>query len=440
MTVQPKLLLLLSFLNLGITFSSLAQAPKDPQQEVSFDEKYAGEIERLAQRPEVKRAMEAIEELEPQTKRDHITLTEIPAPPFGEGTRGKAFAEMLRAAGLDSVWVDEVGNVIGRRKGTTGEKTVMIEAHLDTVFPEETDVIVKERGDTLFAPGIVDDTRGLAVVLAIAKAVEQANVQTDGDILFVGTVGEEGPGDLRGVKHLFSEKGQKIDSYIAIESGGPDRITYRGIGSHRYRVTFKGPGGHSFGAFGLVNPHNALGRAIHYFTVDADEFTKDGVRATYNVGLIGGGTSINSIPFESWMEVDMRSESPERVKGIDELFQAAVQKALKEENEMKRRGADLTVEVDMIGDRPAGSIDPESSIVQRAMATSKYLDAEPNFVVGSTNSNIPFSMDIPAVTIGSGGKSGGAHSLDEWWLPDDQAVAAIQRALLLLLAEAGVAD
>jgi len=434
MIAQKQKLIIFSFFFFGVLGIAQGQGNQQP----SVDKQYIKEMEALAKRPLVKKAMDAIIAMEGETKQDLISLTEIPAPPFKEEERAIKWAQMLRDTGIDTVWIDEEGNAIGRRKGTKGDRTVLIEAHLDTVFPEGTDVTVRERGDTLFAPGIVDDTRGLAVVLAIAKAINQAGIQTDADILFVGVVGEEGQGDLRGVKHLFREGGQKIDAYIALEGGGPDRVTYQGIGSHRYRVTFKGPGGHSFGAFGLANPHNALGRAIHYFAVDADEFTKEGIKTTYNVGVIGGGTSINSIPFESWMEVDMRSESPERIEGIDHIFQAAVKRALEEENKMKRRGADLTVTVDMIGDRPAGGIDPGTPLVQRAMASSKFFNVEPRTVVGSTNANIPFSLGIPSVTIGAGGKSGGAHSLDEWWLSDEQSVPAIQRALLLLLAEAGL--
>lgn len=417
-----------------ITVSAEGQVNQTPQ----VDRQYLKEMEGLAKLPFVNDAMVAISEMEQKTREDLIILTEIPAPPFKEEERAKMWSKMLLETGMDTVWIDEVGNVIGKRKGTKGDRSVLIEAHLDTVFPEGTDVTVKEKGDTLFAPGIVDDTRGLAVVLAIARAINKAGIQTEADLLFVGVVGEEGQGDLRGVKHLFGDKGQKIDAYIAIEGGGPDRVTFQGIGSHRYRVTFKGPGGHSFGAYGLANPHNALGRAIHYFAVDADEYTKKGIKTTYNVGVIGGGTSINSIPFESWMEVDMRSESPERVEGIDRLFQEAVNRALNEENKMKRIGEDLTVDIEMIGNRPAGSIDPTTPLVQRAMASSMHFDVKPRIIVGSTNANIPFSLGIPAVTIGSGGKSGGAHSLDEWWVSDEGSIPAIQRALLLLLAEAGL--
>lgn len=404
---------------------------------IPVNKRYENEIKALAKNPSVKAAFKAIMNLEPQTHQDLITLTEIPAPPFKEEARGRKYAEMLQAAGADSVWTDEVGNVLARRKGRTGNKTVVMEAHLDTVFPEGTDVKVKQKGDTLFAPGVADDTRGLAMVLSVLKAMEKAGIETEADVLFIGTVGEEGQGDLRGVKHLFSEKGPKIDSYIAVDGTGVGTITNRGLGSHRYRITFKGPGGHSSGAFGLVNPHNALGRAIHYFAVDADKFTQEGIRTTYNVGVIGGGTSVNSIPFESWMEVDMRSEDPERVEGIDQLLQAAVQRALQEENQMKRRGPNLEVDVKLIGDRPAGGIDPSVALVQRTVAATKFMGTEPTLRVGSTNSNIPFSKGVPAVTIGSGGTGGGAHALDEWWI-NDKGYLGTQRALLLLLSETGI--
>ena len=401
---------------------------------------YSREVSTIAEKSPVKKALQTIVDLQPQTLADHILLTEIPAPPYKETVRAKKFAEMLKAAGADSVWIDTAGNVIGKVKGRKGKKTVALEGHMDTVFPEGTDVKVVHKGDTLYAPGVSDDTRALAVVLTVLKAVKKADIKTDADMLFVGAVGEEGQGDLRGVKNLFSESGPaKIDSYIAMDGTNVDRIVHRGLGSHRYRITYKGLGGHSSGAFGLANPHNALARGIHYWVLDADKFTPEkGVRVTYNVGVIGGGTSVNSIPFESWMEVDMRSESPERLAGIDKMLQDAVQKALAEENQMKRLGPNLTVDVKLIGERPSGMEDPGIPFVQRAIATASFLQASPSLGVGSTNSNIPISKGIPAVTIGSGGKSGGAHALGEWWLDDKKAYIATQRALLLLLAEAGV--
>lgn len=403
-----------------------------------LDKRYENEIKALVNLPGVKDAFRIIMEMEPQTQKDLITITEIPAPPYKEQVRAAKYVQMLKEAGIDSVWIDEVGNVIARRKGRSGKKTIVLEGHLDTVFPEGTDVTVKYKGDTLKAPGIGDDSRGLAMVLAVAKAMVKAKIQTESDVLFIGTVGEEGLGDLRGVKHLFSSKGPKIDSYIAVDGGAIGGITHRGLGSHRYRITYKGPGGHSSGAFGLGNPHNALGRAIAYFATEANVFTKQGIRTTYNVGVIGGGTSVNSIPFESWMEVDMRSESPEQLNGVDKILQAAVQRALKEENQMKTSGADLTVDVKLVGDRPSGGNNPATALIQRTIAVVKHLNAEPRLGVGSTNSNIPFSKNIPAVTIGRGGVGGGAHALDEWWV-NDKGHLAIQGALLLVLAEAGMA-
>lgn len=400
---------------------------------------YTTEIKKIASNKTVKRAFQTILDLEQETTQHHILLTEIPAPPFKEMERAKKFAEMIKEAGADSVWIDNVGNVIALRRGTSGGKRVVLEGHMDTVFPEGVDVTVKHRGDTLYAPGIGDDTRALAMLLTIVKSMEKAGLETKADVLFIGTVGEEGQGDLRGVKNLFSEQGPgKIDSYIAIDGGPIGGITHRGLGSHRYRITFHGPGGHSSGAFGTANPHNALGRAIHYWAEAADKFSREkGVRVTYNVGVIGGGTSVNSIPFESWMEVDMRSESPERVTETDRLLHEAVQKALAEENKMKQTGPDLTVDMKLIGDRPSGGNDPNLPLVQRAMATAEYLGAKPRLGVSSTNSNTPISLGVPAVTIGRGGKGGNSHALNEWYL-NENGYLAINQALLLLLAEAGL--
>ncbi|MBE7171063.1 MAG: M20/M25/M40 family metallo-hydrolase [Williamsia sp.] len=404
-----------------------------------IDKRYQDEMKTLMQQPQVKSAFQAIMELEPETEKDLITLTEIPAPPYKEQKRAAKFQEMMKATGIDSIWTDAAGNVIGLRRGRLGKKLVVLEGHLDTVFPEGTDVTVKHRGDTLAAPGIGDDTRGLALVLAVLKAMQKTKLQTDASVLFVGAVGEEGLGDLRGVKQLVNGDGLKIDSYIAVDGGAISSITTGGLGSHRYHITFRGPGGHSYGAFGLANPHNALAKAISYFVTDADTFTRKGIRTTYNVGMIGGGTSVNAIPFESWMEVDMRSESPLRLTGIDSLLQRAIRRGLQEENGMKRAGRDLTVEVKLVGDRPSGVEDAQLPIVQHAMASAVALgSASPRLTIGSTNSNIPISKNIPAVTIGRGGAGGGAHALSEWWV-NDKGYLAIQNALLILVSEAGIA-
>ena len=430
----------LSVLLVSMTSLVLAQDGETPSESKSFTagKQYVEEISTLAKKPVIVSAFKYIMQLEPETRQNLITLTEIPAPPYKEQKRAAKFMEMVKAIGVDSLWVDQAGNVIALKKGKNGKKKVVLEGHLDTVFPDGTDVTVKEKGDTLMAPGIGDDTRGLAVLLAVMKSMKQANVKTEADVYFVGTVGEEGLGDLRGVKQLF-ESGLKIDSYIAIDGGGIGGITTGAVGSHRYQVKFKGPGGHSYGAFGLANPHNASARAVYYFIKDADAYTRTpGEKTTYNVGVVGGGTSVNAIPFESWMEVDMRSESPQRLAAVDTLLQKAISKALAEENQMKRSGKDLTVEVKLMGDRPSGGQEATVPLIQKAMASATFLGAAPNLSFSSTNSNIPISKGIPAVTIGKGGRGGGAHALNEWWV-NDQGHLAIENALLILVSEAGLA-
>jgi len=412
-------------------------APAEQAPAPEADLRYQEEVRRIADDPRVRVALDFIQELEGPSLDDLVFLTEIPAPPFMEEERAAAFAAMLREAGADSVWTDGIGNVLALRRGTTGERTVALDGHLDTVFPPETDVTVQFRGDTLYAPGVGDDTRGLIVVRNVLRAMVEADLRTQADLLFIGTVGEEGLGDLRGVKHLFGEEGPGIDAFIAVDGGDETRVVNQGVGSHRYRVTFRGPGGHSWGAFGLANPHNALAGAIRSFVPAADAHTSSGPRTSYNVGRIGGGTSVNSIPFESWMEVDMRSLDPGSLQELDDHFQDAVQRGLQEENQIRRRGEPLTVEVEMVGNRPAGTLDAATTpLVQRAIAVIRHQGLEPAVGSGSTNANTPISLGIPAITIGRGGDGGNAHALDEWWLPVNPHLA-VQNALLIVLAEAG---
>ena len=409
-----------------------------PMSTPTIDPTYLQEVEAIAADPRIREAFAFIQALEEPSVQDLIYLTEIPAPPFMEEARAAAFAEMLKEAGADTVWQDEVGNVLALRRGTVGDRTVALDGHLDTVFPLETDVTVKFRGDTLFAPGVGDDARGLIVVRNVLKTMAALDLRTEADLLFVGTVGEEGLGDLRGMKHLFREAGSRIDAFISVDGGEDTRIVNQGVGSLRYRVTFKGPGGHSWGAFGLANPHNALAAAVRHFVAAADEHTRSGPRTSYNVGRIGGGTSVNSIPFESWMEVDMRSLDPVSLEELDRRFQEAMGKGLDEENALRRRGAPLTVEVEMVGNRPAGLLDPAATpLIQRSMAAVRFQGKEPAVGSGSTNANIPISLGIPAIAMGRGGHGGGAHSLDEWWLSVD-AHLAVQNALLVVLAEGGL--
>ena len=395
-------------------------------------------VARVHDHPTVQAAYERIEELEPRTLADHITLNEVPAPPFMEEERARVYAEWLREAGADSVWIDAEGNVIGLRRGRTGARTVALGGHLDTVFPEGTDVTVKQRGDTLFAPGIGDDTRGLMVVLTVLRAMEDAGVETEDDLWFVGVVGEEGLGDLRGMKHLFRDGAEPIHAWLEVDGGGMERIVNKGLGSVRYRVTFEGPGGHSWGAFGLANPAHALGRAIRYFQDVADTLTRSGPRTSYNVGRMSGGTSVNSIPFEVWMEVDMRSESPESLARIEAVFLEAMERAVEEENALRREGDPLTVNPDKIGDRPSGELPDDAPLVLKAIASTAAFGFEANLGRSSTDSNVPIAKGIPAVTIGRGGEGGHGHAPAEFWINRDGHLA-IQRALLLTVAEAGLA-
>lgn len=400
-------------------------------------EQHTREVAALKASEKIQEALAYTVNLDDRSIKDLIELTEIPAPPFAEGRRGQRFAEMLREAGLSEVTTDEVGNVIGRRPGRTGDRVIAYAAHLDTVFPEETDVTVRVDGDTLFAPGIGDNTRGLVVVLGVLRAMQHARIETEADVLFIGNVGEEGLGDLRGVKHLFREGGDQIDMLIAVDGGDPGRIVYGGVGSHRYRVTFKGPGGHSWGAFGTANPHHALGRAIALFDENAPIVTTAGEKTSYNIGRIGGGTSVNSIPFASWMEVDMRSGSQDKLDDIDAVLQAAINDALIAENDARLEGPELTVEVERIGTRPAALSDIRSPLVQRAAAALRAVGVEPMLRISSTDANYPISLGIPAITLSRGGDGEGAHSPAESWTNVD-GHQAMQIGLLTVLAEAGL--
>ena len=422
---------------LGWPLVAVIAAPM-PASAQSAAPEYRDQINEIATVPAVQDALAHVEALDAWSLERLIELTQIPAPPFMEEVRAGRYLELLREAGADSAWIDEEGNVIGLRRGRGGKRTVAIGGHLDTVFPEDTDVTVRMRGDTLFAPGIGDDTRGLVVVLTALRAMEQAGVETEEDVLFIGTVGEEGLGDLRGMKHLFREGADPIDAWIEIDGGGLDRLVTQGLGSVRYRVTFKGPGGHSWGAFGLANPAHAMSRAVRDFQDAADSLTRSGPRTSYNVGRVGGGTSVNSVPSETWMEVDMRSHSPESLARIERAFLDAMQRGLDGENALRREGPALELIADKIGDRPSGELDTAIPLIQRAMAATSYYGGQPTIDRSSTNSNTPISLGVPAVTLGRGGDGGSGHAPGEWWRNVD-AHLAIQRAMLVLIAEAGLA-
>jgi tripeptide aminopeptidase len=342
---------------------------------------------------------------------------QIPAPPFKESVRAADMKKRFEAAGLKNVRIDAVGNVIAERKGVGRGPTVLIQGHLDTVFPEGTDVSIKHKGDTIVAPGIGDDVRGLVTVLSVARAFEKAGLQTNGTVYFVANVGEEGPGNLRGTRNLLTKELQgKIDYFITVDGEGLG-IASRAVGSNRYKVTYKGPGGHSYGAFGIPNPIHALARAG---AMIADLQVPAIPKTTFNVGVISGGTSVNSIPFEASMEVDMRSENATELANIDAKIQAILTQALDAENARwtgpRAAAAKLSLKIDSMGYRPTGGQADSAPIVQTALNAAKALGFTTQTSASSTDANIPISIGIPAIRLGGGGKGGGAHSLDEWYV------------------------
>ena len=384
---------------------------------------------RLMSDKAVVHALERAKINEPEIIAEQIRICEIPAPPFGEEKRGLELKAIFTRLGLKNVRIDPVGNVLGERPGKAPRPHLVMAAHLDTVFPIETDVKVTKDGPWLKGPGIGDDCRGLAVLIGVVRALDEARVTTEGSITFVGNVGEEGLGDLRGTKALFNEtlKG-RIDRFISVDGSGLG-MTRVGVGSFRYRLAYRGPGGHSYGAFGRVNPIHALGRAI----AEIAEFqVAQEPRTTFNVGRIGGGTSVNSIPFEAWAEVDMRSHDKASLDALHSRFLAAADAAAAAENERWGNGT-ITVVKESVGVRPAGETLATDYIVQAAESVTRALGAAIEWSTTSTDSNVPMSLGIPAITIDGGGDGKDAHALTEAFDTTDS-WKGTQRAVLIALA------
>ena len=388
-------------------------------------------------------ALDTIKAQEAWTVDQQISLCEIASPPFKEATRAAEYRRRLQALGMTNVRIDSVGNVIAERRGTGGGPTVLIEGHLDTVFPEGTSVKVKRTGSLLAGPGIGDDCRGLAVVLSVVRAFQRAKVQTAGTIYFVGDVGEEGQGNLRGTRYLFANTlKDKIDYFISVDGTGLD-LKHHGVGSKRYRITYKGPGGHSYGAFGIPNPIHALGRAMAGI---ADVQVPTSPKTTFNVGVISGGTSVNSIPFSATMDLDMRSETAEALDAVDKQVLKILTTALDAENDrwIRQTGsraerAKLSMVIDTIGIRPANSTQTDSSrIVATALAAGRALGFSPKTGASSTDANVPMALGVPAITIDGGGSGSGAHSLGETYDDGPSGWLGPQWAALIVAALAGV--
>ena len=407
--------------NLVVALVMLAAGPASADDRVIAD---------LVVTPAVKAALDSVRTNESQVLADQVRFCEVPAPTFKESARAELLKTAFQQLGLQSVRVDKAGNVLGDRPGAEPRPRLVVAAHLDTVFPEGTAISVTRRGNVLHGPGIGDNCRGLAAMVGIIRALRQASVQTPGTITFVADVGEEGLGDLRGVKQLVNETlvGQ-VDRFMAIDGSGL-AITDVAVGSHRYRVTFKGPGGHSFAAFGTASPIGALGRAVAKIS---ELPVPRQPKVTYNVGRIGGGTSINAIPFESWMEVDLRSSDPAALQAVDAAFHRAVDAAVSEENQRWGTPRVVSALKELVGDRPAGSTPGSAPILLTVRAVDKVLGVSAGLGEGSTDANLPMSLKIPAITIGAGGRGGGVHSLDETFDTTDSWVGT-RRAVLLTIA------
>src|SRR3954453_20187690 len=384
--------------------------------------------------PKVVKTLEDIKADDDRALGEQKRITEIPAPPYKESVRAAYYLKRLQELGFKDASIDAEGNVIALRKGSGSGPKLVVSAHLDTVFPEGTDVTVKEKDGVILAPGIGDDSRGLAALLSLIQAMNANDIRTVGDVLFVGTVGEEELGNLRGVKALFRDHAD-IDGFISIDGLGITRIVNQATGSHRYEMIFHGPGGHSFQEFGLPSATHAMGRAIAKIS---DLQTPKEPKTTFTVGTVVGGTSVNAIAAEARMAVDMRSDSTEELLKLEAQLLDLVKDAVKEEN--ARWNSDkIAVEIKLIGDRPAGIVALDSPIVQATQRAVAVVTRAPRvtFAGSSTDSNLAMSLGIPAVTIGGGGEGGNWHSRNEWYKPVD-AYFGPQNALLTVLVLTGL--
>lgn len=399
------------------------------------------EVRRVAADRRFKAAVKVLAAEHGRTVADIIRLTEIPAPPFGEARRAEAFRQDLESLGLRDVRIDAEGNVTGVRPGrkTGGQGPyVVVAAHLDTVFPAGVPVTVRREGWRLSAPGVGDNTRSLATLLAWVRAMDAAGIRTESDLLIVGNVGEEGAGDLRGVKSLFrtGPYAGRITSFFSVDGSDPAGVVTAGVGSRRYHVVFSGPGGHSYGAFGIVNPMAAMAGAISgLYAVKAPVQPK----TTYSASVTGGGTSVNAIPASVFLDVDLRSEDPAALADLDRRFRGVVDAAVAAENAARSTAAGpVRAELKLIGERPAGRTPADSRIVRITRAAISSRGFASGEEASSTDSNIPMSLGIPAVTIGAGGRGDRAHAPDEWIdVEPVEMVRGMSVGLLAILAQAG---
>ena len=410
-------------------------------------------ISRLLAHERIRAARHHLERTEEITLARQAALSAVPAPTGAEGRRAARVAELFREVGLQDVLIDEVGNVRGWTAGAGGSGKrdgagpVVLAAHLDTVFGPDVNVAVERRGRRLRGPGISDNARGLAALVAVAEAVVAARVPAARPILFAATVGEEGSGDLRGVKYLLNGKDvgaphavplqQPPIAFIALDGAGLERVVHRALGSKRYHVTYRGPGGHSWAAFGVANPANAVGRAVALLA-DLPPSSPPAPRTTCAVVRLGGGTGLNSIPQDAWLDLDLRSEDPKALAALDATVRATLERALGDENHRRAAAtAPLTLERQLVGDRPSGVTPRTHPLVRAAVAANRALGRDAELASASTDANVPIALGVAAIALGAGGQAGDAHLATEWYENTDGALGLV-RALLVTAAMADV--
>jgi len=391
-------------------------------------------IEKLAQEPGCVRAIEWIGKNTAWVTEQQIHLTEIPAPEFKEARRGEALKKLFEASGLH-VHVDKIGNVIGERPGSDSKDVILLVAHLDTVFPAGTNVTVKHQASRLLAPGIADNGAGLSALVGVARALFESRIRTKKTIVFAGDVGEEGEGNLRGVRALVEEFGSRLSAVIAIDGPSTEHITTQGIASRRFEVSISGPGGHSWSDFGAPNPITALSRGIVKFS---SVRIPDDPRSSYNFGVIEGGTSVNSIPALAAVKIDLRSEEESELDRLESALRESMQAGMKDEMSGGHSSSDtLQLNVRSLGARPSGKLPEDSPLLETIRNVDRFLGTRSRLERSSTDANIPLSQGIPAIAIGGGGKGSGSHTLAEWYDPTGRELG-LKRVLLTSLALAGL--
>jgi tripeptide aminopeptidase len=417
-----------------VFIQEMASRPPIPDSSRTFPQR---EIARIAEMRNVHAAFTYLHNQEMEFRRWQRELTEIPSPPFGEAARSEWLRQRFTALKLEDVQVDELGNVMGLLLREPAAPLIGVSAHLDTVFPHGTALKTREEGSRLYGPGISDNAAGVTALLAMATVLKRAGFKLATNIVFIGNVGEEGEGNLRGMRHLFSTTRWRdaIQSLLVIDGAGTDTYVNQALGSRRFEITFRGPGGHSWSDFGIPNPIVLLSRALAHFS---EVLIPESPRTTFNVGVISGGTSVNSIPESATARVDLRSASKEELQKLEDRLRECIAEAWREVPLSHRAGEPkITLALESIGDRPAAELSADARILKIVRAVDKHLRIESFPRLASTDANVPLALGTEATAIGAGGDGGGAHTLREWFDCANRDLG-LKRILLVLLALTGV--